>query len=77
MCFHVKAWKGTLIVSEKKDMYQLIIQSMSDNILDPTCLYFVLEQENLARIILIHLDKFDNVKFPRLGKMSKHNSHLC
>ena len=73
----MKAWKETLIVSKKKDMYKLIIQTMVDNILDPTCLYYMFEQENLTKIILIHLDNFDHVKFPRLDKISKHNPHLC
>ena len=50
---------------------------MVDDILDSTCLYYVFEQENLAQIILIHLDNFDHAKFPRLDKISKHNSHLC
>ena len=47
-------------------MYQLIIQTMIDNIQDSTCLYYVFEQENLTQIILIHLENFDYVKFPRL-----------
>ena len=58
-------------------MYQLIIQTMIDNIQESTCLYYVFEQENLTQIILIHFKNFDYVKFPRLDKISKHNSHLC
>ena len=73
----MKAWKETLIVPKMKDIHQLIIQNMIDNILYSTCLYYVFEQENLAQIIVIHLDNFDHAMFPRLDKISKHNSHLC
>ena len=42
-------------------MYQFIIQTMIDSILDSTCLYYVMGQENLTQKVLLHRNKIESL----------------